>query len=56
MELCCPEPTAGRAQLGLEPSLVVEDVSGCVRLWALVGETCFKSQCSNARVRESVAI
>ena len=25
-------------ELGLEPSAVVEDVSGPVRLWALVGE------------------
>lgn len=32
MEVCCPEPTAAGAGLGLEPTLVVEDASGCVKI------------------------
>lgn len=30
-EACCPEPTAPGTELGVAPSLVVEDVSGCVK-------------------------
>lgn len=31
-EVCCPEPMAAEAGLGLEPTSVVEDLSGCVKI------------------------